>query len=85
MGKKDFISQRRPVLKGLDSPILKAISYGVNMPNPHNTQAWKFKIISDTDMLSYIDESRLLPMNDPSTRQIHIGSGPVKRIWSCSL
>lgn len=75
MGKKDFISQRRPGLEGLDSPILKAIGYGVNAPNPHNTQAWKFKILSDTDMLFYIDESRLIPMTDPPARQIHIGSG----------
>lgn len=66
---------RRPNVKSFDSPILNAIVYGVNAPTPHNTQAWKFKILSDSEMLLYIDETRLLPMTDPPARQIHIGSG----------
>lgn len=72
---KDSIRQKRPRLEGLDSPILKAMGYGVNAPNPHNTQAWKFKFLSETDLLFCIDKNRLLPMTDPLTRQIHIGCG----------
>jgi hypothetical protein len=58
-----------------DSPIVRAISIGVNAPNPHNTQAWKFRTLSDLQTLLYVDEKRLLPETDPPFRQIHIGCG----------
>lgn len=58
-----------------DTPILQGIAYGIQAPNPHNTQAWKFELTSDTEALLYIDERRLLPVTDPSARQIHIGAG----------
>ncbi|GBF50433.1 hypothetical protein LPTSP4_19580 [Leptospira ryugenii] len=58
-----------------EEPILNAILYGITAPNPHNTQAWKFKIVNPEEMLLYVDETRLLPITDPSTRQIHIGQG----------
>src|SRR6266496_1721233 len=58
-----------------ETPILQAITYGIHAPNPHNTQAWKFELTSDTEALLYIDERRLLPVTDPPARQIHIGAG----------
>jgi hypothetical protein len=58
-----------------ETPILQAIGYGIQAPNPHNTQAWKFDLASDTEALLYIDERRLLPATDPLARQIHIGAG----------
>jgi hypothetical protein len=58
-----------------DPPILQAIAYGIQAPNPHNTQAWKFELLSDTEALLYLDERRLLPTTDPPARQIHIGAG----------
>ncbi|MGH2989197.1 MAG: Acg family FMN-binding oxidoreductase [Solirubrobacterales bacterium] len=57
------------------TPIFRAIAYGIHAPNPHNTQAWKFELVSDTEALLYIDERRLLPATDPPARQIHIGAG----------
>jgi hypothetical protein len=57
------------------TPIMRAIAYGIHAPNPHNTQAWKFELVSDTDAVLYIDERRLLPVTDPPARQIHIGAG----------
>ncbi|MCP5513127.1 MAG: hypothetical protein H7A24_14675 [Leptospiraceae bacterium] len=60
---------------GLKSPILKALNVGITAPNPHNTQAWKFRIESDLELLLFVDEKRLLPQTDPSGRQIHIGQG----------
>jgi hypothetical protein len=51
------------------------IGIGVNAPNPHNTQAWKFRQISDLQTILYVDERRLLPATDPPSRQIHIGCG----------
>ena len=66
---------KRPAINASDTPISRAIAYGLNAPNPHNTQAWKFKNISDLETLVYLDEHRLLPMTDPPARQIHIGCG----------
>ncbi|HSH05042.1 MAG TPA: hypothetical protein VLL52_21185 [Anaerolineae bacterium] len=65
----------RPTVDPTDTPIKQAITYGVTAPNPHNTQAWKFELLSDTEMQVYIDPDRLLPVTDPPARQIHIGSG----------
>jgi hypothetical protein len=56
-------------------PILKAINVGITAPNPHNAQAWKFEILSSTEMNLYVDEKRILPITDPPARQIHIGQG----------
>ena len=57
------------------SPIVRAIAWGIQSPNPHNTQAWKFYAVSETAALLYVDERRLLPVTDPPARQIHIGAG----------
>jgi hypothetical protein len=57
------------------TPMLQAIGFGIQAPSPHNTQAWKFELVSDTEALLYIDERRLLPSTDPLARQIHIGAG----------
>ncbi len=57
------------------SPIMRAIAWGIQAPNPHNTQAWKFRLVSDTEARLYVDERRLLPVTDPPARQIHIGAG----------
>lgn len=66
---------KRPRVDESDIPIKRAIGIGVNAPNPHNTQAWKFRNLSDLETLLYVDERRLLPATDPPVRQIHIGCG----------
>jgi hypothetical protein len=57
------------------TPVLQALTYAIQAPNPHNTQAWRLQPTSDTDGMLYIDERRLLPVTDPPARQIHIGAG----------
>jgi hypothetical protein len=66
---------RRPDPKQFTEPILKAIAVGMNAPNPHNTQAWKFKVLNSMEALFYVDENRLLTATDPIARQIHVGCG----------
>lgn len=56
-------------------PMLFALKIGLTAPNPHNTQAWKIRLISATEAELYVDERRLLPATDPASRQIHIGQG----------
>jgi hypothetical protein len=68
-------TDRRPNPAKFADPILKAIAFGLNAPNPHNTQAWKLRIVNKTEALFYVDEKRLLTATDPIARQIHIGCG----------
>lgn len=67
--------KRKDDFTTFDKPILKAIAMGLYAPSAHNTQAWKFKIVSDTQALFYVDKKRLLPETDPPARQIHISCG----------
>ncbi|MCB1303462.1 MAG: hypothetical protein KDK37_04270, partial [Leptospiraceae bacterium] len=60
---------------GLTDPILIVLNAGISAPNPHNTQAWKFKVHSSMSAVLYVDEDRVLPATDPTYRQIHIGQG----------
>ncbi|MGZ7190381.1 MAG: Acg family FMN-binding oxidoreductase [Halobacteriota archaeon] len=55
--------------------VRRALSFGIKAPNPHNTQAWKFRILDSNSFFLYVDEKRLLLASDPRTRQIHIGQG----------
>jgi len=66
----------------LNTPILKSLGIGITAPNPHNTQAWKFKITNEYECSLYVDENRILPETDPTTRQIHIGQGTFLEILS---
>jgi hypothetical protein len=56
-----------------NNPVMKAISYGLTAPSPHNTQSWFIDTLSDTEMLLYV--KHLLPETDPPARQIHMGAG----------
>jgi len=74
-GTSNFDKKERDDYSQFDKSVLKALAIGLNAPSAHNTQAWKFKIISDTEAEIYIDETRLLPQTDPPTRQIHMSGG----------
>lgn len=67
--------KQRPNPDSYEDICLKAIAWGLHAPNPHNTQAWKFQIISENEFLFFADERRLLTATDPPARQIHIGCG----------
>jgi hypothetical protein len=68
------------------NPLLsKAISFGIKAPNPHNTQAWKIKILDAESFLLYVDETRLLPASDPPARQIHLGQGTFIEMLSVGM
>jgi hypothetical protein len=75
MARSDEHLRKRPPADASATPIDRAIAYGCNAPNPHNTQAWKLRNVSDVETVLYVDETRLLPATDPPARQIHIGCG----------
>jgi hypothetical protein len=66
---------KRPDPSTFPQPVMKAIAMGINAPNSHNVQSWKFLILDDFQMNLYVDEKRLLPATDPPARQIHMSAG----------
>jgi hypothetical protein len=69
------LDERRPDPAAEPTPIRQAIAFGLHAANPHNTQAWRLQLLSDSLARLFVDETRLLPETDPVTRQIHVGCG----------
>ncbi len=60
---------------GYDDPRLRALSFALLAPNPHNIQPWLAELTGDDAVLIHRDPSRSLPETDPYDRQITIGMG----------
>lgn len=59
----------------VSDPRVRAISYALLAPNPHNMQAWMADL-SEPDVITFICDPRgLLPQTDPFSRQVMIGCG----------
>ncbi|WP_299732775.1 twin-arginine translocation pathway signal protein [uncultured Tateyamaria sp.] len=56
-------------------PRMRALSYAILAPNPHNRQPWLVDLRKDGEVTLYVDTDRLLPHTDPFSRQIVIGLG----------
>jgi hypothetical protein len=56
-------------------PRVRALSYALLAPNPHNKQPWIVDLKEPGAATFYCDRSRLLPETDPYSRQITIGCG----------
>ena len=56
-------------------PRLRALSWAILAPNPHNIQPWLIELNDDLTMTLSIDENKRLPHTDPFNRQILIGIG----------
>lgn len=60
---------------GYEDPRMRALSYAVLAPNPHNRQPWLVDLSKPDEVTLYADKDRLLPHTDPFSRQIVIGLG----------
>lgn len=56
-------------------PRMRALSYAILAPNPHNRQPWIVDLDAPDQVTLYVDTDRLLPHTDPFSRQIVIGLG----------
>lgn len=74
-----FVTQRDlPPLGGRSNgapPVVTALRYGITAPSAHNTQPWRFEIVSTHEARLYTDPTRLLPLTDPPARQVLISHG----------
>ncbi|AKI02548.1 hypothetical protein IMCC20628_03866 [Hoeflea sp. IMCC20628] len=60
---------------GYAEPRMRALSYAILAPNPHNRQPWQVELQNDDTVILSVDLDRLLPHTDPFNRQITIGLG----------
>lgn len=56
-------------------PRMRALSYAVLAPNPHNRQPWTVALQGDDTVAIGFDHTRQLPHTDPFDRQLTIGMG----------
>lgn len=56
-------------------PRMRALSYAILAPNPHNRQPWQVELAGDDTVILTVDLDRQLPHTDPFSRQITIGLG----------
>lgn len=54
---------------------LRALSYAILSPNPHNRQPWVAELLGEDEIILTCDLDRRLPETDPFDRQITIGLG----------
>lgn len=50
-------------------PRLRALSYAILAPNPHNRQPWIVDLSGDDQVTLYFDTDKQLPHTDPFDRQ----------------
>lgn len=58
-----------------DEPRMRALSYAILAPNPHNRQPWQVDLRTAGEVTLRVDTDRLLPHTDPFNRQITVGLG----------
>lgn len=65
----------RGPLPSVTDPRVRALSFALLAPNPHNRQPWIADLREAGVITFYCDRTRLLPETDPYSRQITIGCG----------
>ncbi len=60
---------------GHADPRVRALSWAILAPNPHNRQPWQVDLSVPDQAVLHVDTERLLPQTDPFSRQITIGLG----------
>lgn len=60
---------------GYTDPRMRALSYAILAPNPHNRQPWMVDLSTPDEITLLCDLERRLPETDPFDRQILIGLG----------
>lgn len=63
-------------------PRLRALSYAILAPNPHNRQPWQAELVGESGIKLTCDLDRRLPQTDPFDRQITIGLGCFLELFS---
>jgi len=78
-----FLATRRPksalapwaAAGNYTEPRMRALSYAILAPNPHNRQPWVAELQGEDRLIIHRDNARNLPETDPFDRQLTIGMG----------
>jgi len=78
-----FLATRRPTRAlapwasagSYTEPRMRALSYAILAPNPHNRQPWVADLQGEDRLVIHRDPTRNLPATDPFDRQMTIGMG----------
>ncbi|MBV1885500.1 MAG: twin-arginine translocation pathway signal protein [Parvibaculaceae bacterium] len=78
-----FLATRRPeralapwsLAGSYTEPRMKALSFAILAPNPHNRQPWVAELPGNDLLIIHRDKTRNLPETDPFDRQLTIGMG----------
>ncbi len=78
-----FLATRRPTRAlapwssagNYSEPRMRALSYAILAPNPHNRQPWVAELKGEDQLIIHRDKTRNLPATDPFDRQLTIGMG----------
>ena len=60
---------------GYADPRMRALSFALLAPNPHNIQPWLVELQGEDTVVLHRDPARTLPHTDPFGRQLTIGMG----------
>lgn len=58
-----------------EEPRMRALSYAILAPNPHNRQPWMVDLATEGEVAIWRDKAKNLPETDPFDRQLTIGMG----------
>jgi nitroreductase len=64
---------------------LKALSWAMLAPNPHNLQSWLVDVRRPGELRFHVDLTRLLPATDPQSRQILAGCGAFLELFAIAM
>src|SRR6266568_3437379 len=68
-----------------EDPRLRALSWALLAPSPHNRQAWLADLRRSGEIALSVDTARMLPQTDPPGRQTTIGQGAFLEILDMAL
>jgi len=63
---------------------LRALSWAILAPNPHNLQSWMADVREKDTVRLLVDQTRLLKETDPENRQILIGCGAFLELFGAA-
>jgi len=73
--KSQAVLEKGAEKKGIYGYLVSLLSYASLAPSSYNTQPWKIKVVSDSEIIVQADQSRWLSRVDPDAREVLLSLG----------